>query len=195
MIALLGLKLTNVYNDLKHYNQESWLRAQDNQVVGGRHEAPQPLVVSLAQVGFDSTLNLAFYSLHKDSQLSKRPLLGPLLFLIFINDLPNGVSSSIRFFADDCVLYRRIAHRTDHDIIQNDLHQTESWCSISLMKVNTSKCKVMQISRKCSNSNYMYSINSIALSFVESYHCLGVTINKKLTWSDHITKLAADTTK
>lgn len=122
-------------------------------------------------------------------------VLGPLLFLIFINDLPNGISSSIRLFADDCVLYRRIAHRTDHEIIQSDLHQIESWCSNSLMKLNISKCKVMQISRKRSNSNYTYSLNSIALSLVESYRYLGVTINKKLTWSDHITKLAADTTK
>lgn len=47
----------------------------------------------------------------------QRSVLGPLLFLNFLNDLPNGILSSTRLFADDCVLYRRITRQTDHDVL------------------------------------------------------------------------------
>ena len=48
-------------------------------------------------------------------------VLGPILFLIHINDLPKAVSSSVRLFADDCLLYRRIRTRDDHTRLQKDL--------------------------------------------------------------------------
>lgn len=49
-------------------------------------------------------------------------VLGPLLFLIFINDLPSDISSCIRLFADDCAVYRAINSTNDHDTLQRDLH-------------------------------------------------------------------------
>ena len=48
-------------------------------------------------------------------------VLGPILFLIHINDLQKTVSSSVRLFADDCLLYRRIRTRDDHTRLQKDL--------------------------------------------------------------------------
>ena len=52
-------------------------------------------------------------------------VLGPILFLLFINDLPSLVSSSVKLFADDSVLYRDIESSADHDKLQEDLLQLE----------------------------------------------------------------------
>ena len=49
-------------------------------------------------------------------------VIGPVLFLIFINDLPDNIRSSVRLFADDCVLYRNIKSPIDCQILQNDLN-------------------------------------------------------------------------
>ena len=54
-------------------------------------------------------------------------LLGPLLFLLHINDLPSVVSSKVRFFADDCLIYRNIKNKEDQITLQKDLHFLESW--------------------------------------------------------------------
>ena len=54
-------------------------------------------------------------------------VLGPILFLIFINDLPSKISSNIRLFADDCLLYNTIESDMDHTKLQTDLNQLCSW--------------------------------------------------------------------
>ena len=48
-------------------------------------------------------------------------VLGPLLFLCHINDLPDAVKSTVRLFADDCLLYRSIRNRDDHLALERDL--------------------------------------------------------------------------
>lgn len=122
-------------------------------------------------------------------------VLGPLLFLIYVNDLPSGISSTVRLFADDCVIYRRISTPEDQLILQQDLHIIDNWCAQWMMRPNTSKCKFMPVSRKHTNVIHPYSLNSTVLSQVDSYRYLGVVITSRLTWTEHITKLAADASK
>ena len=77
-------------------------------------------------------------------------VLGPLLFLCHINDLPERVSSSVRLFADDCLLYRRIRNHDVHLALQNDLHNLESWANDWGMRFNATKCYVLSIRKKSS---------------------------------------------
>ena len=66
-------------------------------------------------------------------------VLGPVLFLVFINDLPDNIRSSVRLFADDCVLYRNIRSFSDCLILQDDLDQLARWEAEWQMKFNVAK--------------------------------------------------------
>ena len=63
----------------------------------------------------------------------------PVLFLIFINDLPENIRSSVRLFADDCVLYRNIKSPMDCQILQDDLNSLAQWEADWQMKFNVAK--------------------------------------------------------
>ena len=52
-------------------------------------------------------------------------MLGPLLFMVYINDLPDGIQSIVRLFADDCIIYREIRNDLDAEILQGDLMYTD----------------------------------------------------------------------
>jgi hypothetical protein len=74
-------------------------------------------------------------------------ILGPLLFVIFINDLPDNVSPSTNsaLYADDSKLYREIKSVEDCQFLQDDLAKLEKWSTDSNMRFNTEKCKVLTI--------------------------------------------------
>lgn len=115
-------------------------------------------------------------------------VLGPLLFLIYINDLPSVVNSNILLFADDCVVFREITNSNDVASLQSDLGAIADWCSEWLMQLNINKCKVMRVSRKSSRPP-PYHIDNIHLESVTSYKYLGVYITANLNWSAHIEHL------
>ena len=113
-------------------------------------------------------------------------VLGPLLFLVHINDLPDRVRSSIvRLFADDCLLYRTIQSPRDHQLLQDDLRQLEAWASDWGMEFNASKCYILSINSK---NSYFYQLNNTFLQHVDNNPYLGLLISKDLKWSNHIEK-------
>lgn len=75
-------------------------------------------------------------------------VLGPLLFLIYINDISFGISSCIRLFADDCVVYRKIKSSDDAAQLQVDLDHIHSWCSTWKMNLNPKKCVNLCFTKK-----------------------------------------------
>ena len=71
-----------------------------------------------------------------DSSAPQGTVLGPILFLCHINDLPEAVQSQVRLFADDCLLYRPIKSQSDHITLQNDLIELEKWADKWGMRFN-----------------------------------------------------------
>ena len=76
-------------------------------------------------------------------------LLGPLFFVIFINDLPDVVSptSLVALYADDCKTSKVIQHPCDHESLQDDLNNLVLWSRLNHMSFNTKKCKLMRITK------------------------------------------------
>ena len=70
---------------------------------------------------------------------------GPVLFLIYINDIIINIQSEIRLFADNIFLYKTIKASDDHQILQKDLNSLTKWSIDWLMDFNISKCKILQI--------------------------------------------------
>ena len=76
------------------------------------------------------------------SGIPQGSVLGPLLFILFINDLPDCLESSVKIFADDLKL---IANLSDKTVIDNDLKRLEDWERKWLLEFNSDKCKVLHI--------------------------------------------------
>ena len=114
-------------------------------------------------------------------------VLGPLLFIIYINDLPNCVQNSdCRLFADDCIPYQRIRSCQDSDKLQADLDQLQKWESIWLMEFHTSKCQVISISNKVRPIIGRYQIIDHILEQVHCANDLGIYIDSKLAFDTHM---------
>lgn len=113
-------------------------------------------------------------------------VLGPLLFLVYINDIAATISSSIRLFADDCVLYRRITTPDDVTNLQNDLTKLTEWCNIWQMQINTEKTKHMAFSMLSSTPKNAYAVNGTVIENVTTFKYLGVFLTCDLSWRTHI---------
>ena len=113
-------------------------------------------------------------------------VLGPLMFLCHINDLPDCVKSQVRLFADDCLIYRQIKTQKDHQILQNDLKELENWASKWGMRFNAKKCYILSIQQK---SSHFYQLDNEILQQVDSNPYLGLTISEDLQWKTHITNI------
>lgn len=121
-------------------------------------------------------------------------VLGPLLFLIFINSICENVQSHIKLFADDCVVYRIIENGMDASVLQNDLKVIEEWCDRWEMSLNIAKCKHMCFSR-CTTSLSEYKLKNVTLDHVENYKYLGVHLSSSLKWNDHVDNTVAKASK
>lgn len=113
-------------------------------------------------------------------------VLGPLLFLIYINDLPSNILSNVRLFAD-CVIYRPINSDHDVDILQSDLTLITEWCEKWLMTINVKKTSLISFHRRQTYPLHNYLLNGSVISSVSSYKYLGITFSQNLSWSVHIT--------
>ena len=116
-------------------------------------------------------------------------VLGPLLFIAYISDLPCAISSNSKIFADDTKLYRKIQCVDDSEYLQQDLDSLAAWCKTWGMQFNTSKCMVMHFGNN--NPNYLYHINGRLLETCSTHKDLGVTISDDLKPDEQIAKCVA----
>ncbi len=113
-------------------------------------------------------------------------VLGPLLFLAYINDLPNNISSEVRLFADDCVMYRPIHDNSDVARLQSDLDNLNKWQSDWQMQFNASKCFTLKLSHSRKKSLHQYKLGHSVLQETNSHSYLGINITSDLKWDNHI---------
>ena len=126
-------------------------------------------------------------------------VLGPLLFICYINDVTAVISSGseINLFADDIVLYRIITSPSDFVHLQQDIDSLSSCVTDKQLQFNATKCRQMLISRKRAHSSTppnLY-VSGTALLQVSEYKYLGVVITSDLSWRPHITNMCNKTRK
>jgi hypothetical protein len=125
-------------------------------------------------------------------------ILGPLLFLTYINDLELKIDQTLpTLFADDTTL--SASGQTTQDIsnkLQADLHSTHMWCKSNKMVLNLNKTKCMLISTKHKLSTLKkdkltlnINLDNNPITVVHSDKLLGVTINETLSWKEHINSI------
>jgi hypothetical protein len=109
-------------------------------------------------------------------------VLGPLLFLLFVNDLPDWIVSSLKMFADDTKLWREMSSESESSILQKDLDSLTDWSKRWLLKFNPSKCKLMHIGHKLDTEYYMEDDNGskTKIEEVELEKDLGIYIRNDL---------------
>ena len=115
-------------------------------------------------------------------------VLGPLFFLVYINDICSELSpgTTMRLFADDSLIYRTIKTPQDSLILQKDLNTLQKWESTWKMEFHPDKCKLLRITNKTvTKINFDYTIHNTILSLTDSAKYLGVIIDSKLKWTDH----------
>ena len=122
-------------------------------------------------------------------------ILGPLLFLAYINDLPYSVTCNSDLFADDTVLHRFIENGSDCDLLQEDLTSASEWCKSWLVTLKTEKCEVLHITRKRDPIRCQYSLNNILLPEVDQHKHLGLWLESSLSWDYHINSICAKANK
>ena len=120
------------------------------------------------------------------SRVPQDSVLGPILFLIYINDLSDRTRSKVRLFADDTVIYLAVSNLQDDQILQQDLDQLHElqWD----MEFNPSKCVVIHVTRAKTPVPSEYLLHDQILESVGGSKYLGVEISSNLTFNNHIQK-------
>ena len=114
-------------------------------------------------------------------------VLGPILFVIYINDLPDNVKSEVFLFADDTKIARQVSTASDSLILQDDLDALDNWSKRWLLEFNADKCHVLTIGRIENISHtHNYAIDDEELEHVFEEKDLGVTVDFELSFNEHI---------
>ena len=123
-------------------------------------------------------------------------ILGPLFFLLFINDMPSmALSCSTALFADDAKCFKEIKSHGDSVALQNDLNNLHSWGVRWGMCFNAQKCKILSVTRSRSKTMFTYTLNGTPLEHVGNFKDLGVVVNSSLSWSPHIESIICSSKK
>ena len=122
-------------------------------------------------------------------------VLGPHLFLMFINDIHANVSSTICLFADDCLIYNTISSTKDEDYLQDDLDKLVQWAKIWGMRFNPAKCKTMRITRRRNPNPTNYTMMGVQMDEERDIKYLGLQLQHDLRWNKHVEHATSKATR
>ena len=122
-------------------------------------------------------------------------VLGPCLFLAYINDLPDSIKNKVRLLADDTIMYLTVKSPTDTNIFQNDLRALEQYEQDWSMAFNSDKIEVLRITRKRNPVIFPYKLHKKELNVTNAAKYLGLTISKDLNWTPHINNITGKAKK
>ena len=145
--------------DQTHKWIENWLTTRTQRVVVDGEQSP------LAEV---------------TSGVPQGTVLGPLMFLIYINDIVLNLNSQIRLFADDALLYREIRNGDDQKILQEDLNTLCNWAEKWQMSFNIGKCKQLTINKR-ERIPTEYVMKGTTLESVSHHPYLGLEFTNDLS--------------
>ncbi|XP_065645807.1 uncharacterized protein LOC136076261 [Hydra vulgaris] len=135
--------------------------------------------------------NFASEWMDVQSGVPQGSVIGPLLFLLFINDMPELVKNSCKLFADDSQLVVKIKTVTDLGFVQKDIDILCDWSRLWCMEFSINKCKVLKFHGGSTDIDIPFTMvnnngSQIPLEDVSVERTLGVLINNKLKWSEQI---------
>ena len=166
---LLKLKYSFIRNNILDWIKNFLNNSQQSVAVDGESSAPAPVLSGVPQGS----------------------VIGPALLLIYVKDLPNGIKSKLRLFADNTIMYLTINNGDDCQQLQHDLtllqRSGEEW----QIEFNTSKCEVLRVSRACTQIPFTYVLNGARLTETDYARYLSTHISKDLRWNKHIDVITA----
>jgi len=121
-----------------------------------------------------------------NSDVPQWNVLGPLLFLMYVNDIQRSIDTNIRLFADDCIIYRKIKNKKDIEKLQKDLDTLGEWAVENGMKINPGKTNAVRFMIARVKNTLRYSLGD--QKFPESSICkyLGIILRSDLNWVDQV---------
>lgn len=117
--------------------------------------------------------------------------LGPLIFILFVNDICQRLQSQKLLYADDLKIFRTVTSVLNCVALQQDIDMIQEWCSLNGMKVNPSKCKSISFTRSTAPIRHEYTFDHHELDRVSSIRDLGLLIDCKLNFSEHVSATTA----
>jgi len=105
-------------------------------------------------------------------------ILGPLLFLAYVNDIWRNIVLTIRLFTDDCIIYRKITNNEDIEKLQEILDRLGEWAEENVMKMNPSKCKAVHFMRARVKDQLILEASSCKY--------FGIILCSDLSWANHV---------
>ena len=124
-----------------------------------------------------------------ESGVPQGSVLGPAMFLFYINDIPQGIGAKVRLFADDTLMYLTIKGQSDAAALQEDLNSLAIWEEKWMMAFHPQKCIVLPITRNRKPLLFNYTLHGHTLERTSHAKYLGINITSTLNWSHHIQQI------
>ena len=162
---LVKLKAYGIIGKLHKWIQSFLINRSQKVVINNSKSTPSPVISGIPQGS----------------------VLGPILFIIYINDLPDQIKAYTKIFADDTKIFKAIRNLSDKETLQGDLDRLLEWSVKWQLRFNIDKCKIIHFGKK--NPNFPYTMAGNPLEEADLEKDLGVTFDRDLKFNHHINSI------